>query len=76
MLAHGLLGDLVSRLRAGVAFGVKPPNFFKEQTGLTPEPLFITASHKVAILHDLWRVPGTILRLRRPCSRANDTFPD
>jgi hypothetical protein len=53
VFAQDLLGDLVSRLRAGVAFGVKPPSLFKEQTGLTPEPLFITASHKVAILHDL-----------------------
>ena len=76
MLAQGLLGDLVSRPRAGVAFRVKPPNLFKEQTGLTLEPLFITASHKVAVLHDLWHVPGTTLRLHRPCSRANDTFPD
>lgn len=76
VLAQGLLGDLVSRLRTGVAFRVKPPNHFKEQTGLTPEPLFITASHKVGVLHDLWHVPDTILRLHRLCSRANDTFPD
>lgn len=69
-------GNWLSRLRVDVAFWVKPSNFFKGKTDLTPKPFFITTSHKVIILHDLWHVLHTIFRQHRMLSRSSDIVLD